>query len=67
MGRRLKFQPGDRVVGKEDAAASFRGRRGVIVRRTYNAGEYWVCFDDRPDVDEAAYSHWLERESVMPA
>lgn len=58
-GRPGKFQPGDRVIARDVAPGSFRGRRGTILGRTHNRAEYWVRFDDRAE-REAAYSWWLE-------
>ena len=58
-GRKPKFTPGDRVVGRDSAAASFRGRAGTIEGPTHNRAEYWVRFDD--GAREACYSWWLDK------
>jgi hypothetical protein len=48
-----KFRNGDRVVGHEEAPASFRERG------------YGVRFDDRPEIIEYVNSHWMVREGAV--
>lgn len=45
MKSRRKFQIGDLVVGRDEAPASFRERRG-IVKEFVQPGEYGVLFED---------------------
>jgi hypothetical protein len=58
MGRR-KFNEGDRVIGN-DNKASFRDRRGIVVKYVPHKGEYLVHFDDNRD--EFVNTEWLDRE-----
>lgn len=60
-GRKPKFQPGDRVVGRDSAPASFRERTGAVVERTHNKSEYWVRFDDRQREPEAVFTWWVDK------
>jgi hypothetical protein len=46
-----KFQNDDRVVGRDEAPASFRNRVGVVVDFKRPSG-YGVRFDDRPECIE---------------
>jgi hypothetical protein len=52
-----KFANGARVRGREEGAASFRGRTGTVTGYVPNSG-YWVCFDDGRI--ENVPAHWLE-------
>jgi hypothetical protein len=54
---RRKFIDGTRVRGREEGAASFRGRTGTVISYAGQA-QYFVRFDD--GVEEYAYSYWLE-------
>lgn len=54
-----KFRDAERVIGREDGPASYRGRIGTIVDFKGRGG-YGVRFDDRPDVVEYLESHWLD-------
>jgi hypothetical protein len=57
-GRRPRFQIGDRVVGREEGPASFRGRTGEVIARGPTSGEYQVRFDDGRT--EHVMSSWIE-------
>lgn len=59
-GRKAKFLVGDRVVGKESAPASFRGRIGTVVERGPGKSEYGIKFDDTGQVEHVE-SSWLDR------
>ncbi len=59
-----KFQRDDRVESPEEAPASFRGRRGVIVDYQ-GAGGYGVRFDDRPEIVEYVNSNWIVQEGAV--
>lgn len=63
-----KFRDTERVIGREDGPASYRGRIGTIVDFKGRGG-YGVRFDDRPDVIEYLESHWLDLPSsvALPA
>ena len=54
-----KFRDAERVIGREEGPASFRGRIGTILAFK-NRGGYGVRFDDRPDVIEYLEPQWLE-------
>jgi hypothetical protein len=54
---RRKFVDGTRVRGREEGAASFRGRTGTVVSY-WGQAQYLVRFDDGRE--EYAYSYWLE-------
>ena len=56
-----KFQNNDRVVGHEEAPASFRGRAGTVVDYQGHGG-YGVRFDDRPEIIEYVNSDWVTPE-----
>lgn len=58
MGRR-KFDTGDRVIG-DDRKASYRDRRGTIVKYGPHKAEYLVHFDDSKY--ETVNVEWLDRE-----
>jgi hypothetical protein len=51
-----KFVDGAGVRGREEGAASFRGRTGTVTSYLPNSG-YWVCFDDGRI--ENVPAHWL--------
>lgn len=57
-GRKPKFTVGDRVIGKESAPASFRGKVGTVIERGPGKAEYGVKFDDGPT--EYVESSWME-------
>jgi hypothetical protein len=59
-----KFQNGDRVVGHEEAPASFRERAGKVADYQGRGG-YGVRFDDRPEIIEYVNSHWMVREGAV--
>jgi hypothetical protein len=59
-----KFQNDDRVVGHEEAPASFRERAGTVVDYQRRGG-YGVRFDDRPEIIEYVNSHWMVREGAV--
>jgi len=61
-----KFRDAERVIGREEGPASFRGRVGTVVDHKESGG-YGVRFDDRPDAIEYLESHWLELERVAAA
>lgn len=69
VGKRRKhtFHPGDRVIGRESARASFRFRHGTVVERTHNSSEFYVRFDDRPDEPEAVFTWWIEKREELQA
>ncbi len=52
-----KFADGARVRGREEGAASFRGRTGTVTSYVPGSG-YWVNFDDGRT--ENVPAHWLE-------
>ena len=52
-----KFADGARVRGREEGAASFRGRTGTVTGYVPRSG-YWVCSDDGRT--ENVPSYWLE-------
>ncbi len=54
-----KFVDGARVRGREEGAASFRGRIGTVTSYVARSG-YWVNFDDGHV--ENVPAHWLEAE-----
>jgi hypothetical protein len=56
-GRKPKFQPGDRVIGRDDGPASFRERTGTVLERVGRA-DYRVQFDD--DQIECVMSWWMD-------
>ncbi len=58
MGKR-KFYIGEKVVGN-DKRASFRDRRGIVLRYGPGKAEYLVRFDDGRE--EYVNSWWLDRE-----
>jgi len=47
-----KFADGTRVQGREEGAASFRGRTGTVMSYVPGSG-YWVSFDDGRDRERA--------------
>jgi len=57
-----KFDIGDRVIGN-DKKASYRDRRGIVVRRGPHKAEYLVHFDDGRE--EYVNSWWLDREKSV--
>jgi hypothetical protein len=57
-----KFENDDRVVGRDEAPASFRSRAGVVVDFK-GPGGYGVRFDDRPEIVEYVNSDWMTRET----
>jgi hypothetical protein len=56
-GRKPKFQPGDRVIGREDGPGSFRERTGTVIERVGRA-DYRIRFDD--GATECAMSWWMD-------
>jgi hypothetical protein len=58
-----KFQNNDRVVGHEEAPASFRERAGTVVDYQGRGG-YGVRFDDRLEIIEYLNSDWMTQEGV---
>jgi hypothetical protein len=58
-----KFQINDRVVGCEEAPASFRERTGTVVDYQQRGG-YGVRFNDRPEIIEYVNSDWITLEGV---
>jgi hypothetical protein len=52
-----KFTDGARVRGREEGAASFRGRTGTVMSYVPGSG-YWISFDDGRV--ECVTAHWLE-------
>ena len=61
--RQRKFSLNDRVIGKEDGKASFRGRSGTILEYGPGKAEYKVAFDD--GAIEYVSSSWIERQVVV--
>jgi hypothetical protein len=57
-GRR-KFAERDRVRGKDEGTASFRGRAGIVVGYVPKSRQYAVEFDDGRK--EYPYAHELEK------
>lgn len=55
---RLKFLKEQRVIGREDGPASFRGRRGVVVGRAIGSPQYAIQFNDGPL--EWVMSNWVD-------
>lgn len=53
-----KFNTLDRVIGKEEGPASFRGRIGIVVDFKGRGG-YGVLFEDAPGITEYLNSDWL--------
>ncbi len=58
-GRKPKFIIGDRIIGREEGRASFRGRTGKVIEANPARSEYKVQFDDGRD--EWVNSPWIER------
>ena len=61
-----KFHDHDRIESPEEAPASFRGRKGLVVAYKGRGG-YGVRFDDRPDIVEYVNSNWIIREGAQTA
>lgn len=61
MARR-KFIIGEQVIGN-DRKASYRGRRGVVIKYE-SAGQYWIIFEDSRK--ECVDSGWLNKQSYDP-
>ena len=59
MGRK-KFDIGSRVIGN-DKKASFKDRRGTVVKYWTPTGEYLIRFDDGRD--EYVNPRWLDSEN----
>lgn len=57
-GGKRKFQDGARVKGKEEGAASFRGRTGTVIGYVGWSRQYKISFDDGQI--EYPFVHWLE-------
>ena len=60
QGKRLKFAPGARIVGKRDGPPEYRLRVGTVVEYL-GASLYRIKFDDKGQ-KEFVLSHWLELE-----
>jgi hypothetical protein len=57
-GRKPKFNVGDRVIGREEAPASYRELKGTIVERGPGRAEYGVRFDE--DTLHYVMSWWID-------
>jgi hypothetical protein len=58
QGKRLKFAPGARIVGKQDGPPEYRSRVGTVVEYL-GASLYRIKFDDKGQ-KEYVLSQWLE-------
>lgn len=60
----MKFNLGDRTIGKESGPGRFRGKQGTVVELGPGKSEYGVKFDDGPT--EHVNSWWIERLADHP-
>jgi len=60
QGKRLKFAPGARIVGRQDGPLEYRSRVGTVVEYL-GASLYKLKFDDKAHED-CVLSQWLELE-----
>lgn len=58
-GRRPKFEPGDRIIGRETAPTAIRQRAGHILARTTGRNDYRVAFNEH-DI-RIVKSWWIEK------
>lgn len=60
QGKRLKFAPGTRIVGKQNGPSEYRSRLGKVIEYL-GASLYRIKFDDT-EQKEYVLSQWLEAE-----
>jgi hypothetical protein len=58
QGKRLKFAPGVRIIGRQDGPPEYRSRVGTVVEYS-GASLYKVKFDDNA-LKDYVLSQWLE-------
>ena len=64
QGKKLKFAPGARIVGKQDAPHEYRSRVGKVIEYL-GASLYQIKFDDT-EQKEYVLSQWLELNDKCP-
>ena len=63
QGKKLKFAPGARIVGKREGPLEYRSRTGTVIRYV-GASLYDIEFDDNKQ-NECVLSQWLKLDEEL--